>query len=156
MITASAASAQNRGEIFGRRGELDLILESLHCSECSGILIEGEIGVGKTLLARTAFNAGNDGIWIRGDRVHQNTEFGVFGLLVDLDGDPSTLLGRIVSRLASARVPRAVFVDDAHLLDSRSQEILTDLASVGSIRLVAMSRSNPESGIIPLDRKSVV
>ena len=149
MITASAASAQNRGEIFGRRGELDLILESLHCSECSGILIEGEIGVGKTLLARTAFNAGNDGIWIRGDRVHQNTEFGVFGLLVDLDGDPSTLLGRIVSRLASARVPRAVFVDDAHLLDSRSQEILTDLASVGSIRLVAMSRSNPESGVIP-------
>ncbi|WP_157929889.1 helix-turn-helix transcriptional regulator [Brevibacterium epidermidis] len=149
LTTAAASSGPDGTEIFGRRGELDLIRQSLRCSECSGILIEGEIGVGKTLLARTAFADGNDGIWIRGDRVHQNTEFGVFGLLVDLDGDPSALLGRIVSRLTSTRTPQAVFVDDAHLLDSRSQEILADLASVGSIRLVAMSRSNPESGVMP-------
>ena len=81
--------------------------------------------------------------------MHQNTEFGVFGLLFDLDSDPSSLLGRIVSRLTSTRSLQAVFVDDAHLLDSRSQEVLTDLASVGSIRLVAMSRSNPESGVMP-------
>lgn len=140
---------QDGTTVFGRRAELGLIRESLRCSQCSGILIEGEIGVGKTLLARTAFADAHDGIWIRGDRVHQNTEFGVFGLLVDLDGDAATLLGRIVSRLTSTRAPQVVFVDDAHLLDSRSQEILTDLASVGSIRLIAMSRSNPEGGIIP-------
>jgi DNA-binding CsgD family transcriptional regulator len=146
---ASAASPQTGTKIFGRRAELDLIQESLRCSECSGILIEGEIGVGKTLLARTTFEDRSDAIWIRGDRVHQNTKFGVFGLHVDLDGDPSAILGRIVSRLTSTRAPRAVFVDDAHLLDTRSQEILTDLASVGSIRLVAMSRSNPVNGAIP-------
>ncbi|WP_193627316.1 helix-turn-helix transcriptional regulator [Brevibacterium sp. CFH 10365] len=146
---ASAASTQTGTKIFGRTAELDLIHETLRCSECSGILIEGEIGVGKTLLARTVFEDAGDAIWICGDRVHQNVEFGVFGLLVDLDGDPSTLLGRIVSRLTSTRAPRAVFVDDAHLLDSRSQEILTDLASVGSIRLVAMSRANIDDGLIP-------
>ena len=112
----AASSARDGAEIFGRKGELELIRQSLRCSECSGILIEGEIGVGKTLLARTAFEDGSDGIWIRGDRVHQNTEFGVFGLLVDLDSDPSTLLGRIVSRLTSTRSLQAVFVDDAHLL----------------------------------------
>ncbi|WP_420096540.1 LuxR C-terminal-related transcriptional regulator [Brevibacterium sediminis] len=149
LTTSSGESIQDGTTIFGRKGELELIRQSLRCSECSGILIEGEIGVGKTLLARTAFEDGNDGIWIRGDRVHQNTEFGVFGLLIDLDGDPSTLLGRIVSRLTSTRTSQAVFVDDAHLLDSRSQEVLTDLASVGSIRLIAMSRSNPESGVMP-------
>ena len=149
VTTESTASTYNGAKIFGRRVELGLIQDSLGCPECSGILIEGEIGVGKTLLAKTAFGDRSDGIWIRGDRVHQNVEFGVFGLVVDLNGDLTTLLSRIVSVLTSTRVPRAVFVDDAHLLDLRSQEILTELASAGSIRLVVMSRTNTDDERIP-------
>lgn len=149
-VTASSiTSPYQSGAIFGRRAELDLIRASLHCSDCSGILIEGEIGVGKTLLAKMVFDERGDGIWVRGDRVHQKVEFGVFGLLVDFDGNPSTLLGRIVTQLTSTRTPRVVFVDDAHLLDSRSQEVLTDLASAGAIRLVVMSRTTTDDGLIP-------
>lgn len=149
VTAASTAGQQQRPKLFGRRSEIGLIEESLRCVECSGIFIEGEMGVGKTLLATTVFTGMNNAIWIRGDRVHQSVEFGVFGLLVDLHGDPSTVLGSIVSVLTSTRAPRAVFVDDAHLLDPRSQEILTDLASVRAIRLVVMSRANTDDGHIP-------
>lgn len=143
-------SAPRSPRIFGRVAELELIHRSLRCSECSGILIEGEIGVGKTMLATQAFrDRGADGIWIRGDRVHQGVDFGAFGLLVDLDDDPATLLGRIVSMLTSTRTPQVVFVDDAHLLDSRSQGVLSELASAGSIRLAVLARSKTADGYIP-------
>jgi DNA-binding CsgD family transcriptional regulator len=142
--------ARDRSRIFGRKTELDIIHESLRSSEASGILVEGEIGVGKTMLATEVFRdrGGND-LWVRGDRVHQHVEFGVFGLLIDLDGDPSTLLGRLLAMLTSTRTPRVVFIDDAHLLDTRSQGILADLASTGSIRLVVLSRASTDNGHIP-------
>ncbi|MGO2034830.1 MAG: LuxR C-terminal-related transcriptional regulator [Brevibacterium sp.] len=147
-IQLNEASAVPR--IFGRETELDLIRDSLHRSESSGILIEGEIGVGKTLLATTVFRErADDALWIRGDRIHQSVEFGVFGLLVDLADDPDTLLARIVSTLTPSRKPRVVFADDAHLIDARSQGVLAELASAGSIRLVVLSRTSAKGGRLP-------
>src|SRR5699024_4403131 len=149
-VARQVSSAPRGPRIFGRVAELELIHRSLRCSECSGILIEGEIGVGKTLLATQAFrDRGADEIWIRGDRVHQGVDCGAFGLLDDLDDDPATLLGRIVSMLTSTSTPQVVFVDDAHLLDSRSQRVLSELASAGSIRLAVLARSKTADGYIP-------
>lgn len=144
------SAALDMPRVFGRTAELATVHESLRSSEGFGILIEGEIGVGKTLLAKTVFRErGGDDVWIRGDRVHQNVEFGVFGLFIDLDGDPTTLLGRLLAILTSPRASRVVFVDDAHLLDSRSQGVLAELASAGSIRLVVLSGTSTEDGHLP-------
>lgn len=144
------SSTSGSPRIFGREAELDMIRETLGCSECSGILIEGEIGVGKTLLATEIFRErGGDEIWIRGDRVHQHVDFGVFGLLVDLDDDPAAVLAGIVGMLTAAGTPQVVFVDDAQLLDSRSQGVLAELAGAGSIRLVVLSRTSTADGRLP-------
>ena len=136
--------------MFGRRAELEMIDNSLVDATSSGILIEGEIGVGKTFLARSIFlRRGSGDIWIRGDRVLQMIDFGALGIIVDLDGDPETLLSRIVAALTSSRSPRVVFVDDGHLLDDRTRGVLSELADDGLIRLVVLTRTTAKDERIP-------
>ncbi|MBM6589672.1 LuxR family transcriptional regulator [Brevibacterium sp. RIT 803] len=139
----------SRPPLFGRVEELRIIEESLTDSSMVGILIEGDIGMGKTCLAKEVHRRrGGQEHWLRADRVLSEIPFGVFGMIVDLD-DPGGLQGRVISAVTgSAQVP-AVFVDDAHYLDEHSLRMLTQLAANGTIRLVAMTRHSVVDGFWP-------
>lgn len=148
--TEGVTDSAEQSRLFGRARELDRIRGALDDGTCSGILIEGTIGVGKTLLARRVYRErGGGDIWIRGDRTHQMVDFGALGLVVDLDGDESTLLGRIIATLTSSHTKRVVFVDDAHLLDKRTREVLSELVEDRAISLVAMTRNSARTSSLP-------
>lgn len=126
--------------IFGREDELRTIEESLSDSSVVGILIEGDVGMGKTRLAREVHRRrGGRESWLRADRVLSETPFGVFGMIVDLD-EPGGLIGRVIAAVTGGMQVPAVFVDDAHYLDVHSLRMLSQLAADGRIRLVAMTR----------------
>lgn len=88
--------------IFGRDREIAEIAAALESPAVSGVVIEGEQGMGKTrLAARVHADRGGTEIWIRGDRVLETVPFGAFGLIVDLDEDPETVLSRVVAALTA-------------------------------------------------------
>ncbi|RBP66980.1 regulatory LuxR family protein [Brevibacterium sanguinis] len=127
--------------LVGRAEEVRAVESALSSPLASGIVIEGEIGIGKTLLAREIHRRrGARDLWVCGDRVHSRVPFGAFGLLVDLDGDSSTLLSRIVTALTEAEPEPVVFVDDAQHLDEDSVRVLSQLAIDRAIRLVVIVR----------------
>ncbi|GAA1929503.1 hypothetical protein GCM10009689_05540 [Brevibacterium antiquum] len=114
-----------------------------------GILIEGDIGMGKTCLAREVHRRrGGQEHWLRADRVLSEIPFGVFAMIVDLD-DPGGLPGRVISAVTGNSQVPAVFVDDAHYLDEHSLRMLTQLAANGTIKLVAMTRHSVVEGFWP-------
>lgn len=124
--------------IFGRDRELAEIDAALRGTEVSGVVIQGEHGMGKSrLAARVHADRGGQETWIRGDRVLEGVPFGAFGLLVDLDGEPETVLARVVAALTEGPGTPVVFADDAHCLDESSLAALWQLASDGEIKVVA-------------------
>lgn len=126
--------------IFGREDELRAIEESLTDSSGVGILIEGDVGMGKTRLGREVHRRrGGKESWLHADRVLSETPFGVFGMIVDLDA-PGGLIGRVIAAVTGGAQIPAVFVDDAHYLDEHSVRMLSQLAADGTIKLVAMTR----------------
>lgn len=136
--------------MIGRAPELRIIADSLDDDASGGILIEGDAGMGKTLLAGEIHRRrGGEEPWLRADRVLTDTPFGAFGLLVDLNADPRDLIGRIIAALAAEGTCPAVFVDDAHHLDRHSIRVLSQLAADGSIKLVVMSRQVATGGYWP-------
>ncbi|MDN5908742.1 MAG: LuxR C-terminal-related transcriptional regulator [Brevibacterium sp.] len=129
-----------RPPIFGRADELRTIEESLTDSSLVGVLIEGDVGMGKTRLAREVHRRrGGQGTWLQADRVLSETPFGVFGMIVDLD-EPGGLTTRVIAAVTGGRHVPTVFVDDAHYLDEHSLRMLTQLAAERAIRLVALTR----------------
>ncbi|WP_281389084.1 LuxR C-terminal-related transcriptional regulator [Brevibacterium renqingii] len=130
----------HRPPLLGREEELRVIEQSLTDSSVVGILINGDAGMGKTRLAREIHRRrGGQETWLRADRVLSATPFGVFAMIVDLD-DPVGLPKRVLEALAGGAQTPTVFVDNAHHLDARSLRLLTQLASDGTIRIVAMTR----------------
>lgn len=124
--------------IFGRDREIAEIAAALESPVVSGVVIEGEQGMGKSrLAARVHADRGGTEIWIRGDRVLETVPFGAFGLIVDLEEDPETVLSRVVAALTAGSGTPVVFADDAHHLDTSSLAALWHLASNGDIRVVA-------------------
>lgn len=124
--------------IFGRDRALAEIDAALRGTEVSGVVIEGEHGMGKSrIAARVHADRGGQETWIRGDRVLEAVPFGAFGLLVDLDGEPETVLARVVAALTEGPGTPVVFADDAHCLDESSLSALWQLASDGEIKVVA-------------------
>ncbi|MCI4011285.1 LuxR C-terminal-related transcriptional regulator [Brevibacterium sp. ZH18] len=135
--------------LFGRADQLRIIEESLTDSSMVGILIEGDVGMGKTRLAKEVHGRrGGKEHWLRADRVLSQIPFGVFGMIVDLD-EPGGLQRRVISAMTGdAKVP-TVFVDDAHFLDEYSLRMLTQLAAASTIRLVATTRHSAGDEVWP-------
>ncbi|WP_262774140.1 LuxR C-terminal-related transcriptional regulator [Brevibacterium permense] len=130
----------HRPPLLGREAELRAIEQSLTDSSVAGILIGGDVGMGKSRLAREIHRRrGGQETWLRGDRVLSAAPFGVFAMIVDLD-DPVGLPKRVIEALTGGAQTPTVFVDNAHHLDARSLRLLTQLASTGTIRIVAMTR----------------
>lgn len=129
--------AFSRPPLFGRADELRIMEESLTDSSMVGILVEGDVGMGKTRLAEEVHRRrGGKEHWLRADRVLREIPFGVFGMIVDLD-EPGGLPGRVISAVTGDDAVPVVYVDDAHHLDEYSLRMLTQLAAAGTIRLVA-------------------
>lgn len=128
--------------IFGRETELAAIENALRDPARAGVVIEGDMGMGKTALAAEIYRrrSGRE-YWVRGDRVLRDVPYGAFGVHADLDGDPADLLVHAVTAIRAAGEPKVVFyVDDAHDLDEASRSALWQLANDGDIKLVAMVR----------------
>lgn len=128
--------------IFGRENELAAIENALRDSSKAGIVIEGDMGTGKTTLAAEIHRRrGGRDMWVRGDRVLGSVPFGAFGLYVDLNADPADLLVRVVAAIRGSGEPTpVVFVDDAHDLDESSLAALWQLANDGNIKVVIALR----------------
>lgn len=136
--------------VFGRADELQRIEEALDSSYCSGILIEGEIGIGKSLLSREIHRRrGDRELWLRADSVLSSAPFGVFGLVVDLDRDPETVLPRVVAALTAEDTAPVVFVDDVQHLDEHSVRVLSQLANDRAIRILATARRATRNENLP-------
>lgn len=132
--------------IFGREDELRAIEESLTDSSGVGILIEGDVGMGKTRLGREVHRRrGGKESWLHADRVLSETPFGVFGMIVDLDA-PGGLIGRVIAAVTGGAQIPAVFVDDAHYLDEHSVRMLSQLAADGTIKLESCWNSSNTAG----------
>lgn len=148
----SAVSDHGEPIVFGRSRETETIENSLRDSSSGGILIEGEMSSGKTLLSSLVHHRrGGTELWLRGDRVFETIDFGVFGLFVDLDEDPADLLHRVVSVLAGDQPKPVIFVDDAHRIDRRSLDVLSQLSNDGDIKIVATRRRDPSGQDHPFD-----
>lgn len=148
----SAVSDHGEPLVFGRSRETETIENSLRDSSSGGILIEGEMGSGKTLLSSLVHHRrGGTELWLRGDRIFQAIDFGVFGLFVNLDEDPVDLLHHVVSVLAGDQPTPVIFVDDAHRLDRRSLDVLSQLSNDGDIKIVATRRRDPSGQDHPFD-----
>ena len=128
--------------MFGRDDEITAVEDALRNTSSAGIVIEGEMGTGKTALAREIHRRrGAAEIWVRGDRVLRSVPYGAFGLYLDLNAEPADLLNRLVVLVRSSdESPPAVFVDDGHDLDSSSLGTIWQLANDGDINLVITQR----------------
>ena len=110
--------------MVGRGSELTSIVNRLRAGV--GTVVVGEAGVGKTVLARDVQRQLGDEGW--------NTRFVLCGGRLDFP------LYTVTESAGSAE-PGLLVVDDAHLLDEDSAEVLWRLASTGTTQIVATLRA---------------
>ena len=108
-----------------------------------GIVIIGDAGVGKTMLARSVTQALPTRVqWVVGTESARSIPLGVFAHFVGsaTSRDPVAFL--VAARETIISEGNSVIgVDDAHLLDQLSATLLHQLALDGSVRIVATVRS---------------
>ena len=160
--------------LVARDRELDRALHSLRFS--GGVLIAGEAGVGKTLLAAAVADRlpTPPVAWLMATAASRATPLGVLSRLLPPDlatihpalvaQHVSTRLRELSSRrsdppLRLARVaPPVLVVDDAQLLDAQSAAVLLSLVTAKSVRLLATMRagSNPSDAVTALWKEQLV
>ncbi|MHA7239319.1 helix-turn-helix transcriptional regulator [Arthrobacter sp. TMS1-12-1] len=134
--------------LVGRTAETDRVTSALLDAECSGVLLVGAAGQGKTAVARHAVHAlptQQEILYIRGSSLGGPVAYSALTvLLVDLDeevtGNPLALLTALqtlFTRLPGGRP--VVVVDNVEDLDPESATALAFLASAGSLRLVVVT-----------------
>jgi DNA-binding NarL/FixJ family response regulator len=147
--------------LTGRDAERQLIVKRLDERTPHCIVITGELGVGRTRLAREALAAAREAGWrtlsATGSRAAAAVPLGAMAHLVpraDAAPDPFTLLQRAMSAIvdAGAGHPLVLVVDDAHLLDDLSQTLVQQLAASGAVSLVITIRAGSAPGLAALFR----
>ena len=145
----------------GRDDELERLLLARDDATCSGAVISGPAGVGKSRLARELLSAtaqrGAATEWVQATRTAATIPLGAFAELVPegaRSDDRLQLLRGSVEALrerAAAR-PLVVGIDDAHLLDAASAALVLHLAATGTAFVVATVRSGepPPDSVIAL------
>jgi DNA-binding CsgD family transcriptional regulator len=132
--------------IVGRRGEVTSILTGL--KRGIGTVITGEAGVGKTTLAREVQRELDRGGW-RSHLVRCTIRSGLPlptfmpAEKMDIREMPPAAVGRpqTDSSGSGSGEPPVLFVDDAHVLDDESAELLWRLTGGGEVLVVATVRS---------------
>lgn len=138
----------DRWPLTGRTEELRVIGDALADDVCSGMVIAGPAGVGKTRLARTAGDIAAQSGWavqrIAGTAAGRPLTLGAFARWADAtDGSPLMLARKVLSGLTAethgARL--LILVDDAHLLDDLSALIVHQLVLQEAASVIATVRT---------------
>lgn len=138
------------GDCLGRAGELATIEAAMASGVLRAVVLVGDMGVGKTHLARTAVAAaaqtGRRHFWVGGSASTPLVPFGaVLQLIPDRDyGDRYRLLRKTsawLKELEGNDTP-VIGVDDAHLLDEASATLIHHLAQTESAFIVATVRNH--------------
>lgn len=135
--------------LAGRDEDVDFLVAALR--SCRGVAIVGEVGVGRSRLAREVLTRATPGrsgaadhLLVTATRAARRVPLGALApwLPVPDPGDPSvTAVRRATDVLAErgARVPLGI--DDAHLLDEVSAAVLHQLAERPGVRMVVTVRA---------------
>lgn len=134
--------------IVGRAAEIQRALSTLEPgSEFQGVVLAGQIGVGKTVMARalagTLESAGRTTRYVLGTQTGQPIPLGAFHRLVPLDEahTPAVMLATAYRALAQDS-NLVVVVDDAQWLDWLSAILIGQLAVDSQTRLIVTVRSD--------------
>lgn len=137
-----------RWPLTGREEELRLIGEALAGSDDAGVVIAGQVGVGKTRLAREAADAMADSGWavarLAGTATGRPVVLGAFAQWIDDFGAaPLAMARQVVTALQAGAgdAPLLVVVDDAHLLDELSALVVHQLVEQRVATVIVTSRS---------------
>jgi DNA-binding CsgD family transcriptional regulator len=112
-------------------------------SDSCGIVVVGDAGVGKTVLARLVTQSLPVRVqWVAGTESARSIPLGVFAHLVGsaTSRDPMAFLAAARETIL-AEDHSVIGVDDAHMLDQLSATLLHQLAIDGSVRIVATIRA---------------
>ena len=135
---------------FGRKSELAAISAAMADGVSRVFVLAGDMGVGKTHLARTALAAaaeqGRAPLWVGGSASASMVPFGaVLHLIPDVnDGDRYRLLRQTAAWLKDqpgSGTP-VIVVDDAHRLDDASAALIHHVATTGAAFILATVRAN--------------
>jgi DNA-binding CsgD family transcriptional regulator len=133
--------------LTGRTEEMEAIAAAMSAADCSGIIVSGAAGVGKSRLARevlsSAVSSGCDTRWAVGTSAARNLPLGAFASWAGSAGANTLDLVRgVIESLTSASPGTQVVigVDDVHLLDDLSAFVLHQIAQRRAAQLVLTIR----------------
>jgi AAA ATPase-like protein len=140
--------------LVGRDEELELARDAVG-GQGAGLVVTGAAGVGKTRIAdellRELAGRGHQVLRLLATRAAATIPFGAAAiLLADRPDDPAPGLADLSAEIAAARQaiheraagdPLVLGVDDAHLLDDASAQLVYHLARAGDAKLVVTARS---------------
>jgi len=147
----SAADTTLTWPLTGRAEELQIMAAALSAPDCSGIVLRGPAGVGKTRIAREALSVaaaqGSEVRWAVATSAARGIPLGAFAFWVGTDTDALQLARGVIAALTSAPagVTVIVGVDDAQLLDDLSVFVLHQIVQRGAAKLVLTLRDGEQS-----------
>jgi DNA-binding CsgD family transcriptional regulator len=151
-VKAADAQLIDGEPLLGRDNELAKIQRAVSGSrDCSGVVIAGGPGVGKTRLAREILSraaaSGKRTNWVVGTESVRSVPLGAFvGTIGDAISNPLSDVRRVINSFVRQQDQKQVLigVDDAHLLDGLSAHVVHQLAQSRGTRLVVTLRTGGE------------
>ena len=138
--------------LVGRSEELVYVVETIRGERSRGVVVAGELGVGKSRLARAAINeleAEFASEWVAGTAASAQIPFGAVAHLVDDDAiatpeDRLVVARSIASRLAERAGGRRLIlaVDDAQWLDAGTATLVHQLLVAERVKVLLTLRAD--------------
>jgi DNA-binding CsgD family transcriptional regulator len=145
-VSPIASPLAREWPFVGREPELEQVALARADLRCNGVVIAGEVGVGRTRLARevrgAAEAAGELTYWAQATVSSATIALGAFAALIPDDvrsDDPLELIRRSSERVRARAEGRRVCLcaDDAHLLDPASAALVLHLATAAGVFVIA-------------------